>query len=223
MKRINMFILAIVLALIFLAVEVVIVKGVSKYEPEINVVFAAQRIPMGETITEDMLEKRKISLRLAHNKSVKNIEELIGKKVISDIEEGEIILISRVGDKDGTGEIVVVDRNSRLITVEFKGDQVNGWQLKEGQFVDIIFILDERSTIPEIEDITWFEDEKRIRKIRDIRVAALIDDKGKPVGSSESSSMPKYISFEVEDGLDQFLAFAKGNGRLEISLIPERD
>ena len=42
-------------------------------------------------------------------------------------------------------EIIVKDKNSRLFTVEFRGDQANGCQLKEGQYVDIIFIPDEKN------------------------------------------------------------------------------
>ena len=209
MKRINMIILTIVLALVFLIVEIIIVKSISKYEPGISVVFAIRKIKAGETITEDVVEKRKISVSLAHNQSIKNTKEITGKKAKSDIEKDEMILSSRIVDNSKFEEIIVKDKNSRLFTVEFRGDQANGWQLKEGQYVDIIFISDENNTIPVIENETWEKGGKRIQRIRNVRVAALIDDKGKLVKTPENITIPKYISFEADDGLDQFLAYAR--------------
>ncbi len=223
MKRVNMIILTIILALVFLTVEIIIVKSVSKYEPEISVVFAVRKIKEGETITEDLLEKRKINISQVHSQSIKDTEEIIGKKAKADIEKNEIILSSRVTNNRNFEEIIVNDKNSRLFTVEFKGDQVNGWQLREGQYVDIIFISDENNTIPVIENETWEKGGNRIQRIRNVRVAALIDDKGKLVKSPENTTIPKYISFEAYDGLDEFLAYAKGNGRLEVSVIPVVD
>lgn len=222
MKRINMIILTIVLALVFLIVEIIIVKSISKYEPGISVVFAIRKIKAGETITEDVVEKRKISVSLAHNQSIKNTKEITGKKAKSDIEKDEMILSSRIVDNSKFEEIIVKDKNSRLFTVEFRGDQANGWQLKEGQYVDIIFIPDEKNKDkgPAIENEACEKEGNGIQRIRNIRIAALIDDKGKLVKNPENTTIPKYISFETDDGLDQFLAYAKGNGRLEISVIP---
>lgn len=223
MKRVNMLIPAIVLALVFLIVEIIIVKSISKYEPETSVVFAIRKITAGEVITENVLEKRKISLNLVHSQSIKNANEIIGKRAKTDIEEDEIILSSRIADNKYFDEIIVKDKNSRLFTVEFRGDQVNGWQLREGQFVDIIFIPDGKNAMPVIENETWEKEGNTIQRIRNVRIAALIDDKGKLVKNSENSTIPKYISFEVDDVLDQFLAYAKGNGRLEVSVIPAVD
>lgn len=237
MKRINIFILTIVLALIFLVVEIIIIKSASKYEPKIGVVFAARKIKAGETVTEDMLEERKISVSMAHSQSVKDKNEITGKKAKVDIEKDEIILASRITDSEDIGEIKVKDKNNRLFTVEFKSDQANGWQLKEDQYVDIIFIPNEKNIMPAMkQEISGKENNKgvdaqdmnlvpsitedRIQRIRNIRVAALIDEKGRLVKNPENATIPRYISFEVDDKLDEFLAYAKGNGRLEISVIP---
>lgn len=92
--------------------------------------------------------------------------------------------------------------------------------MKEGQYVDIIFIPDEKKTVPVIENETIKKEDSGIQRVRNIRIAALIDDKGKLVKSLENMTTPKYISFEVDDKLDQFLAHAKSNGRLEVSAIP---
>jgi len=223
MKRVNILILTMVLALIFLTVEIIIVKSVSKYEPEICIVFAIRKITAGETITEDMVEKRKIGISLAHSQSIKDTKEIIERKAKADIEKDEIILSSRITDSRYFEEITVKDKNSRLFAVEFKGDQANGWQLKEVQYVDIIFIPDEKNLASAIENETYEKEGNRIQRIRNIRIAALIDDRGKMVKSPENMTIPKYISFEVVDGLDHFLAYAKGNGRLEISAIPVAD
>ena len=106
-----------------------------------------------------------------------------------------------------------------MFTVEFNGDQVNGWWLKEGQYVDIIFIPSEKAQ--KVTTITDDQKTYKVERVRNVRVAAIIDDKGKLVKDSEKASTPKYVSFEVNDKLDEFLAYAKGNGRLEISVIPD--
>lgn len=223
MKKINMLILTIILALVFLIIEIVIVKSISKYEPETNVIFAVRKIKAGEVITENVLAERNISISSAHSQSIKNINDIIGKRAMTDIEKDEIILASRIAEDEYFEEIIVKDKNSRLFTVEFKGDQANGWQLREGQFVDIIFIPDGKNTMPVIENEAREKEVNTLQKIRNVRIAALIDDKGKLVKNSENSAVPRYISFEVDDKLDQFLAYAKGHGRLEISAIPSGD
>ena len=47
-----------------------------------------------------------------------------------------------------------------------------------------------------------------------------IDEKGRLVKDTEGTALPRYISFELSDDQCDFLAYAKGNGRLEISVIP---
>lgn len=207
MRKLKMVVAAILLVVILVGVEIYIIRGASKYEPEVEIVFASVKINEKTVITSDMLEIKKVGLGSAHKLSTKKPEEVIGKKAIMDIESGEMMLSSKVG-LDEMKEIKVKDKNNRLFSVEFKGDQANGWWVLTGQNVDIIFVPNEN-----------YKNGKQT--LKKIRVAALIDEKGKLLENSDRATLPRYISFEVTDEQADFLAAAKGGGRLELSVIPE--
>mgnify|MGYP000291589235 CR=1 FL=1 len=213
MRKISMFIMTILLTIVLVIIEIIIIRSALGYEPKTNIVLASKKIEAGETITEDMLEERQLHISMVDNRWVKDKNEIMGKVAKENIEEGEIIILSRISDDENKNQIEAKDKNKRLFTVELKGDQANGWQLKEGQYVDIIFIQDEKNKVP----VTGNEEQDRknfvqngafgTQRISNVRIAAIIDE--------------KYVSFEVDVGLDEFLAYAKGNGRLEISVIPK--
>jgi len=225
MKKVNVLILTIILSIIFLGVEIVIIRKSTQYEAKRNVVYADIDIKAGEIIKEEMLVEKETGISSIHDQAFVCKEDVIGKKAKTQLFKGEMILKGRLDDELENGEIEVLDENSRLFTVEFKGDQVNGWWLKEGQYVDIIFIPDEKSQ-RKVSDVNSYQSTEThkaygIERINNVRIAAIIDDKGNLIKKDkESYSMPKYISFEVDEILDEFLAYAKGNGRLEISVIP---
>jgi len=205
--------MTILLTIVLVIIEIIIIRSALGYEPKTNIVLASKKIEAGETITEDMLEERQLHISMVDNRWVKDKNEIMGKVAKENIEEGEIIILSRISDDENKNQIEAKDKNKRLFTVELKGDQANGWQLKEGQYVDIIFIQDEKNKVP----VTGNEEQDRknfvqngafgTQRISNVRIAAIIDE--------------KYVSFEVDVGLDEFLAYAKGNGRLEISVIPK--
>jgi Flp pilus assembly protein CpaB len=209
MRKTKFIIMTSLLVIALLITEIVIVKSVSKYEPEFTVLYAKVRIPAKTVITPEMLLERKINISLIHRQAYRNSAELTGKKVKADIEEGEMILSSRIGSPDEMQEIQVIDKSSRLYTIEFKPDQANGWWLAEGQHVDLLFIPREKTGTPQ--------------KLYGIRIAALIDDKRRLVKANDASTIPKYISFEVTTSQYEFLADAKDKGRIELSVVPAND
>lgn len=233
MKKINVILLTIILTIILLIVEVLIVKNVSRYEPELTVIYAKSKIPENTVIRGEMLQEKKIGISVAHKYSIKNAGDIIGRRSKIDIEEGEMILTSKLYEANQPEEIKVMDKNSRLFSIEFKADQANGWQLRTDQFVDIIFIPNNNIRMHSIKQTgnqgafqtgdlepAIYEVDGGVQRIRNIRIAALIDDKGKLVKDGEMATLPRYISFEVNNRQDEFLAYAKGNGRLEVSVIP---
>lgn len=198
-----------------MAAEIIIIKSAAGYQPVVNVVYSKTAIPAGTEITEDMLTVKEINSGLVHKKSLGRIEEAAGKKALTDIEADEMLLSSRV--KDGRMEqIKVINAGSRLFSVEFSAGQANGWWLKVGQYVDVIFVPDSRKGSSG--DV---EMEPNIVRMRHLRIAALIDEKGNLLKNEKRETLPKYISFEVDEKQDEFLAYAKTNGRLEISAEPE--
>lgn len=211
MRKINSILITIVITSVLLIIEIILIKGATKYEPKTSIIYANVDIPEGIIVEANMLEERSVNSNAVSRQSIKNMDDIVGKRARIEIDQGEMILDSKLINADQIEDIKVLDKESRLFSVEFKPDQVNGWWIKEGQFVDIIFIPhDESRSSPQ-------------KRINNIRVAALIDDNGNFIETIERKSIPRYISFEVKEGLDEFLAYAKGNGRLEVSVIPYKN
>lgn len=230
MKRFNTIVITVILVVVLLAVEVIIVKSASKYEPQVDIVFADEKIPEGAVIEADMLAEKKVDINLVHRQSIRNIEYAVGKTAKMDIEKGEMVLGAKLGKGGRMHEIEVKDKNSRLFSIEFKGDQANGWWLEAGQYVDIIFVPSKDEHYMESAKEAGLTSRKgltqthgiNVQRLRNIRIAALIDDKGRIVKNSDRNLLPRYVSFEVNEEQDEFLAYAKSNGRLEISVVPKK-
>lgn len=224
MFRIKYVIPALILASLLLVAEIVIIRSASEYEPKEEAVFAAGKIPKGTTITEDIIKVKKVDAGALHKLSFRRKDEVIGKAANSDIEQDEMILSSRVDSPQNIRTISTQEPGARLFTVEFKGDQANGWQLKTGDYVDIIFIPQKVDSRNEADQHGILRPEcppGRAVRLERVRVAALIDDYGNIIESAGKRGSPRYISFEVAKGQDEFLAYAKANGRLEISVAPD--
>ncbi len=200
---------AFILVVILVVAEIIIIKSASNYEPQSEIVFARVRIPDGTEITADMLEVKKTGTSLVHRLSMKKIQDIAGKRAGTDIEAGEMLLSAKL-DYGGMESIKVRDKNKRLYSVEFKGDQANGWRMVADQYVDVIFVPDKKE-----------QNHGGLQKLSNIRIAALIDENGKLVENKDRAALPKYVSFEVTDEQVDFLAYAKSNGRLELCVIPE--
>lgn len=228
MRRFGTVLAAFLIVVVLVIIEVAVVKNASNYEPVSEVVFAKVRIPEKSEITADMLEVKKTGIGLVHPLSLRSIGDAEGKRASMNIEAGEMILSGKLG-YDGMERIEVKDKSKRLYSVEFKGDQANGWWLITDQNVDILFVPDakgQNSVGPENGNIVIAETSEiiggsRVQKLRNIRIAALIDDTGKLLKNKDRTTLPKYISFEVTEQQADFLAYAKSNGRLEICVIPD--
>ncbi len=142
---------------------------------------------------------------------VSDPDEIYGKIAGCEILKGDIISLKRLKESSEAEKPGLYGDNTRHFTIEFKADQANGWFLESGKNVDILFIPDKNAGETGSE---------KIIRIENVRVAYIINDKGGLYSKDESGSSPKYISFEVDNKLDEFLARAKGIGRLEISVIP---
>lgn len=254
-KKVNLVLITAVLVIVLLALEIFIVKSASRYEPEVGIVFSKVKILEGTQVKAEMLQEKRVNLGLVHKQALRSLKDAEGKMARTDIEEGEMLLSGRLAGQDEMERIKVSDPKNRLFTVEFKGDQANGWWLETGQYVDIIYVANEKqlllpsSQTKEIQDgnprqkkretqvdayiakdlenpsgsgdIYDADRKRRLKRLRNIRIAALIDDKGKLLKDTGRTGTPKYVSFEVDGSQDEFLAYAKTNGRLELSVIPD--
>ena len=229
MRRFGTVIAAFLIVIILVIIEVLIIKGASNYEPVSEVVFARVRIPEKCEITAEMLEVKKMGIGLVHPLSLRDIRDAAGKRASMEIEAGEMLLAGKLG-YEGMERIEVKDRNKRLYSVEFKGDQANGWWLMTDQNVDILFVPDknaqtsagaENNDSADIEVAPGIIGGNKVQKLRNIRIAALIDDNGELLKNKDRTTLPRYVSFEVTDQQAEYLAYAKSNGRLEICVIPD--
>ena len=225
MRKIRWVLATALLAVILLAAEIVLVRNTAQFQPETWAVFAKTGIAQGIRVKADMVELRKIPVGLLHKQSIKTMDGIVGKYTKAEIVCGEMVLQSRLcpGDEE---EIQIRNKDCRLFSVEFKGDQANGWLIRPDQYVDILFVPDERfylQTKPEAPAESAgriMSPDGRVSRLQNIRIAAVIDDRGRTIREHDGTSLPKYISFEVTKQQDELLAYAKSRGRLELSVIP---
>ncbi|MEG6612770.1 SAF domain-containing protein [Pseudoclostridium thermosuccinogenes] len=231
MKRLYMALIVAVAIVALVATEVVIIRSLSNFEPKIPVVYAKRQILPQDEITADMVEIKNVNISYVHKLAVRRMEDVVGQKARVAIESGEMILSSRIGYVDDIPAIELKKTENRLFTVEFKPDQANGWWLLVDQYVDILYVPDEEPTIvvaqasaPQYSQnqARHGYDESKVVRLSNIRVAAIIDERGNLLSNGKRDIVPRYVSFEVDDKQDAFLAYAKSHGRLEISVRPSR-
>lgn len=232
MKRPKTLIVTLVLLAVLLVAEVVVIKKASDYEPKIKVIYAKVKIPAEVMIEKDMLVEKEVALSLVNINAIKDTAEAIGKAAKFDIDEMEMITKSRLIEKIEEKKIELKNVNNRLVTVKFEPDQVNGWWLDDR--VDIIFIPNENSADkPKPAMINNMQqndetsekavyDSSGIVRLENIRVAAIIDESRQLVEDIvDTTYSPVLVSFEVSTDQDKFLAWAKYNGKIEVSARKE--
>jgi len=238
MKRINRIFVTGCLVIVLLVAEIIIIRNVCGYQSKVEIVFTKKNIPEGTVIEENMLEVIGVDTDIVPKNAAKSVEEVVGKEAGTDMVEKEMVTTEKLREAGESGEIKVVNEGNRLFSVEFKSDQVNGWQLSAGQYVDIIFIPDDNTALQtdnteedkgyiigdvgfakNIDSLEYSKSCPGVQILKNIRIAAIIDEKGELLRGNDISGMPKIISFEVSERQDHFLAWAKSHGRLEVSLI----
>lgn len=193
------------LTAILLLCQFLILNALTNRNPSVTVYAASRNIAAGEVITEEMFFDMEVSHVGTGGNRYYDSFEICGMAAKYDIFEGEIILSERLGLPREGVEKGLFGKNTRLFTIEFKADQANGWLLEGGDHVDIIYIAN---------------NSEEIIRVENVKIASIINDRGGLYERGEGNALPKFISFEIDNGLDEFLAHAKGNGRLELSVIP---
>lgn len=222
-KRSGWIIGAFIILIVLVAAEMTIISYASREDVKQKVVCAAVRIEKNSVITANMLEIRDISSDAVHPDALDSIDEAVAMRAGMVIEAGEMLLQGKLlPDKNDI--IRAQDNSKRLISVELRVDQANAWQLAEDQYVDIIYVPNNESGAdqsPAAEGVVdASSSSKRVKMIKNIRIAGVIDEDAKRVDITEMDSVPKYVSFEVTEEQAVFIAYAKNNGKLELSCIP---
>lgn len=223
MKRFGWIIGAVIIVIVLVVAEMTIISYASGDNTKQRVVCAKVRIKKNTVITPNMLEIKEISSDAVHPSALENIDEAASMCAGMDIEEGEMLLKSKL-QPDKPDIVYAEDASKRLISAEFRIDQANAWQLFENQYVDIIFVpnnTDEQDRVPYAEGVTNISPASSgIRVMKGIRIAGVMDENAKKMDIQESECIPRYVSFEVTQEQAAFLAYAKNNGKLELSFIP---
>jgi Flp pilus assembly protein CpaB len=217
---------AFAIIILLIVIEMKIISNASGYETREKVVVAARNIGMDAVITGDMLEIREISSGAVHRDAVRNIDEAVGMRAAADIYDGEVLLRGRLTEKESDA-VEALNKSNRLFSLKPEWDQVNAWQLEKDQYVDVVFVpnhLNQDGVCPEAPGVLSVPPAQTgIRMMKNIRIAGFVDEDGEPVKDGGTGKVPRYILLEVTQEQAVFLAYAKSNGRVELSAIPDRD
>ncbi len=223
-KKFGWIVGAMIIVIVLMVVEMTIISNASGDDIKQKVVFASVRIEKNTVITANMLEIREISSDAVHQDALDNMNEAVAMRAEMDIEAGEMLLNAKLLP-DERVIIRAKDASKRLISAELRVDQANAWQLTEDQCVDIIYVPNnggEQDCPPSAEGVVDASlAQNGVKMMKGVRIAGVVDEDAKMVDISESESMPKYVSFEVTQEQAVFIAYAKNNGKLELSCIPE--
>lgn len=211
MNKIKIILGAIFLTIILLAAQFLVFRMLTGKEGMIPVLAAARDISPGEIITEDLVCETEIVDFGLTGEFPSRPDEIYGKIATDEIYQGDVVTLKRLGDNSERENTELFGEDTRFITIEFKPDQANGWFIENGSFVDLLFIPDKTAGKTGSEEVS---------RINNVRVAYIINDKGGLYNKEEPGPVPKYVSFEINNKLDEILAYAKANGRIEISVIP---
>jgi len=215
--------ITLLLAVILLVAEIIIVRKATDYEPQIEMVFADCKIPEGTAITDQMLTKKSVAASSRHKYSILKTELAVGKIANTDIEQGEMVLSTKLADVKKQDIEILLGDDGRLIAVELDAEQANAWRLESGSYVDLLYIPTKllSPTLINSESSTKFDPAINYR-FENIRIAALVDTKGRLIkgGDDEQAydtqELPRYILFEVPLGTDEEIALAEVAGKLEV-------
>lgn len=223
-KKFGWIVGAMIIVIVLMVVEMTIISNASGDDIKQKVVFARVRIEKNTVITANMLEIREISSDAVHQDALDDMNEAVAMRAGMDIETGEMLLNAKLLP-DERDIIRAKDSSKRLISIELRVDQANAWQLTEDQYVDIIYVPNnrgEQDRPPSAGDVVDASTvQNGVKMMKGIRIAGVVDEDAKMVDISESESIPKYVSFEVTQEQAVFIAYAKNNGKLELSCIPE--
>ncbi|MGE5613936.1 MAG: Flp pilus assembly protein CpaB [Bacillota bacterium] len=223
MRRFGWIAAALIIVVLLIALEVVIVANAAGYEKKEKVVFAKERIDKNTVITDEMLEVKETGSGSVHPKAVRTKDEAVSMRATASIEPGEMLLKTRLSPV--VYDIIEAkDESKRLFSAELEAGQANAWQLAEGRHVDIAYIPNsgnEQESPPEAEGVSDVPPASSgVRLLRNIRIAGLVGEDGKPLDMSEGDRMPRYVLFEVTEEQAIFLAYAKYKGKIVLFGIP---
>jgi pilus assembly protein CpaB len=211
MRSRTLFLLAILMGLITTTLFIFTLnnekpEATEKEIEKVDVVFAISAIQPNQVITEELVEVRRIPIDQKHEAAVQNIEDILNKIAITQIEENEILLQHRVQTiEDEKGSLSKkITEGSRGVSIGLNIVQSVSNLVEPEDYVDVIFT----------ERVKKDKEEVTVSKklLTNIRVLAIGQ---KITVSNEANEVVQYgeVTLEIapEDTMKLVNAFESGN------------
>jgi pilus assembly protein CpaB len=216
MRSRTLFLLAILMGLITTTLFIFTLnnekpEATEKEIEKVDVVFAISAIQPNQVITEELVEVRRIPIDQKHEAAVQNIEDILNKIAITQIEENEILLQHRVQTiEDEKGSLSKkITEGSRGVSIGLNIVQSVSNLVEPEDYVDVIFT----------ERVKKDKEEVTVSKqlLTNIRVLAIGQ---KITVSNEANEVVQYgeVTLEIAPGDTMKLVNAFESGNLHLIL-----
>jgi pilus assembly protein CpaB len=216
MRSRTLFLLAILMGLITTTLFIFTMnnekpEAAEKEIEKVDVVFAVSAIQPNQVITEELVEVRRIPIDQKHEATVQNIEDVLNKIAITQIEENEILLQHRVQTiEEEKGSLSKkITEGSRGVSIGLNIVQSVSNLVEPEDYVDVIFT----------ERVKKDKEEVTVSKqlLTNIRVLAIGQ---KITVSNEANEVVQYgeVTLEIAPGDTMKLVNAFESGNLHLIL-----
>lgn len=201
-KRIFTILLMILLALLVTYGEYTYLKRQVAPVTMVEVYFVKNFIPKGEIIVQKDLKQKKIPVDELEEGYIDTLDTIAGQYAVEDLYAGSIL--QKLCGQPSKELSLVESASNILVTFEFDGATANGWNLRRGQVVELLYCPREES-----EQLEVFEN---------VIVVEIYDKTVDPTGS-DGKAQNKYVTFEIEKKKGYQLLSKRHEGRVEIIIL----
>lgn len=200
-KKLFLLLLTIVLTCSITYGEYIYIKNQFADKPEQTVLFISSTVKKGHLMTESDVIVKVLKVKDIELAYITDISKVIGRYANKDISSGAILLNSHITPVEQLN--FARDDDYIWITFEFGGTTSNGWNLREGQIVKLLYNPKDGS------DYTVYE-EVIIKRIYDKNI-----DESSQVTKEEL----KFVTFEIDTLKGYELIAKRDAGRVEIIIL----
>ncbi len=199
-KKLFLLLLTVALTLGITYGEYLYIQNQLEEKPEQTVIFLSQAIKKGELFTKDNLVAKSMMLSDVETSYVTSMDEVLNSYSSENLSKGSLLLNTHIKSSDTL--TLASDQSLIWITFEFSGETSNGWNLRENQFVKLLYSPKDGSDYKVYEEVV-------VKRIYDKNV----------IEQSEGEEQLKYVTFEIK-ALEGYELIAKrDDGRVEIIIL----
>ena len=200
MNKTGKMIIIIVSIVVLSLFEVLIIKGMAGQKQMVEIFVAKADIPQNTMISEKLISTQSFSTDSLPMFGTQNPKEIIGKYTDKALKQGEIISTTRlIKDEDRS----LTSEGKVTISIMPNPEDVLGWQLEKGEFVDLLCYLQEGLKFTTIE-------------FQHIKIINIIDTGFRSAEMGELEKKPKYLILEVTPAQAKELVRLKAKGKIVV-------